>query len=63
MSLADAIPTLAAVTTLAEFNEWWLPRVDAINRASVNDPAEFERISRAIEAMHERRRAKERATK
>jgi hypothetical protein len=59
--LADAVPTLAAINTLAEFDAWWKPRVDAINRAAVTDPDEFGRIARAIEAMHERRRRRERA--
>lgn len=63
MTLADAIPTLATVDTLAGFDAWWRPRVTAINRLSVEDPAEYERIVRAVEAMHERRRAKERMTR
>jgi len=62
-TLADAIPTLAEIDTLDGFKAWWKPRVTAINRASVADPAEYERIVRAVEAMHERRRAKERATR
>lgn len=60
-TLADAIPTLAQVDTLDAFDAWWRPRVTAINQAAVTDPAEFERIVRAVEAMHDRRRAKERA--
>lgn len=63
MTLADAIPTLAAVDTLAGFDAWWAPRSAAINRLSVEDPAEYERIVRAVEAMHERRRRREASQK
>lgn len=57
--LADAVATLEHVDTLAGFNEWWRPRVTAINRAAVEDPDEYERVCKAIEAMHARRRARE----
>lgn len=60
--LADAVPSLATVNTLAEFDAWWAPRVDALNRLSVTDRDEFDRIAHAIEAMHERRKQRERAT-
>lgn len=60
--LADAVATLALVDTWAGFNEWWRPRVTAINRAAAYDPDEFERIAKAIDAMHARRRAKEGTT-
>lgn len=38
----------------AEFEAWWRQNVIAHNRLAVTDPAEWERITQAIEKFHRR---------
>lgn len=38
----------------AEFESWWSANVVELNRLSVRDPEEFERIARKIEAFNAR---------
>jgi hypothetical protein len=37
-----------------EFMRWWLANVIALNRLSVTDPREYERVCQAIEKFHTR---------
>jgi hypothetical protein len=53
-----AIADLATMSTLAEFDSWWLPRAERINRLSVDAPRLWHQVSYAIEAMHKRRRSR-----
>lgn len=55
------MPALTAATlprwkSRAEFDAWWLPNVRDINRLSVQNPDEWERITQRIEAFWQKHR-------
>lgn len=37
----------------AEFDVWWAANVIALNRLSVDDPREYDRVCRAIEKFND----------
>ena len=39
-------------TSHAEFDRWWAANVIALNRLSVSDPREYERICQVIEKFN-----------